>query len=355
MPGKFELRPFSQIDITDPFFDTLKKDYPEFESSWFPKCVAENRTALVFSDENGLGAFIALKQENEDIIMQEGTIPARPRIKVSTLRLAERFRGQRLGEGALGLILWDWQRSRLDEIYVTVYPHHSDLMAQLYRFGFTVVGHNHRGEIIYIRNRNHIDYSDPYKSFPFLNPSFRKGGYLIVNDEYHDTLFPYSELKNTMQEQLNKDVANGISKVYIGQQWSPHYQKGEPIFIYRRYTGGRGARFKSCLTSYCVVTDVIAVKRNGRRCLSLDQLLRAAGNKSFFSTEELTKKYAEDRNLTVIQMLYCGYFGIGNNVNLDWLDNNGFWTSSGYPTDIRLTPHQCQAILLAGGIDTTNI
>ena len=149
MAGKFEYRPFSQIDLSDPFFDSLKQDYEEFATSWFPKCVKENRDALVFSDEHGLGAFVAMKEECEPIQLQTGSLPALPRLKISTLRLAERFRGQRLGEGALGLVLWKWQALKLQEIYVTVYETHDDLISQLYKFGFLLAGRNPRGELAY--------------------------------------------------------------------------------------------------------------------------------------------------------------------------------------------------------------
>lgn len=260
MPGKFERKTFAQINLNDPFFDSLKQDYPEFESTWFPKGVRENREVLVFSDEFGLGAFIAMKVENEPIYLTGGVRPACPRLKISTLRLAERYRGQRLGEGALGLILWDWQRLRLDEVYVTVFPQHTDLITQLTRFGFVFIGLNNRGEKVYLRRRKNINFSDPYKAFPFISPEFSKGGYLIVDDNYHDTLFPYSKLKNTLQEQLDIDVANGVSKIYVGNQRNVHYRVGEPVFIYRKYNGSGIKRYKSCITSYCIVTGVLEVK-----------------------------------------------------------------------------------------------
>lgn len=356
MSGKFERKPFAQIDLNDPFFDSLKKDYPEFEGIWFPKCVAENRTALVFSDEQGLGAFIAMKHETQPIKLQERELPARPRLKISTLLLAPRFRGQRLGEGALGLILWDWQKSGLEEVYVTVFPQHDDLITQLERFGFAPAGHNPRGEWVYLRSRKQIDYSDPYKSFPFISSDFSKGGYLIVDDGYHDTLFPYSELKNTLQEKLNRDAANGISKVYIGQQWQAHYRVGEPVFIYRKFTGATGKRYRSCLTSYCVVTDVISVKRRGQPMLSFEAFSRLAGNKSVFTTEDLQEKYDNDFNITVIQMLYCGYFGSGNNINMDWLDKHSLWNLNGdHPLTTQLSPRQCETIWREGGIDVDSV
>lgn len=356
MAGRFEIRRFSEIDLADPFFDSLKKDYSEFADVWFPKCVQEGRKAWVFSDEEGLGAFISLKRENEAIVLKEGRLPACPRLKVSTLRLAERFRGQRLGEGALGLILWIWKQQKAEEIYLTVFPTHQDLIAQVERFGFIKVGSNLRGELVYIRSKETIDFSDPYKAFPFLSPDFEKGGYLIVDDEYHDTLFPYSELKNEFQEQLTKDVANGITKVYVGKQWKPHYKKGEPIFIYRRYRGTGQPRYKSCVTSYCVVEDIIAVKRNNLALVDFDTYKAIIGNKSVFSDAVLKEKYENDRTITIIKMLYCGYFGAGNNVNMDWLDNHGLWSPSGdYPANTILTKAQFEQILRQGRVTVDSV
>ena len=355
MAGKFEYRLFRDIDLRDPFFDSLKRDYPEFETSWFPKCVSQNRDALVFSDEMGLGAFVAMKDECEEIVLRDRVLPAVPRLKISTLRLAERFRGQRLGEGAIGLVLWKWKEQKLDEVYVTVFPSHDDLISQLEKFGFEAVGYNIRGELVYIRSRNAIDFSDPYKSFPFVSPAFPKGGYIVVDDTFHDTLFPYSELRNTWQEQLDRDVANGITKVYVGAQPQPHYQKGEPVFIYRKHTGTGTKKYRSCVTSYCVVDEVVAVKRRGQRLCSFDEFCRIVGNKSVFTKDDLWRRYNQDYNVTVIRMLYCGYFGAGNNVNYAWLEENGLWSPQGqYPTEFKLSRKQCGDIWEQGGIDVSN-
>ena len=287
MPGKFQLKRFSEIDINDTFFNSLKEDYPADESNigfekWFAKKSATGSTALVFNDEIGLGAFVCLKDENEPIELVEGMLPAIPRKKISTLLLAERYRGQRLGEGAIGLALWNWQRSQNPDIYVTIWAKHSLLINQLERFGFRLAGHKLNGECVYLKSRLNVDYSDPYKSFPFINPSFQKAGYLIVNDMYHDTLFPYSELSRTLQEQVALSVANGICKIYIGAQYTrPHYQVGEPIFIYRRHTkqDGQKPRYKSCITSFCIVSDVIVVKTNNHCKMSFDELKARIGNK----------------------------------------------------------------------------
>lgn len=48
MAGKFKWGKFSECDINDTFFDSLKEDYPEFED-WFRKKAAEDKEAFVFS------------------------------------------------------------------------------------------------------------------------------------------------------------------------------------------------------------------------------------------------------------------------------------------------------------------
>lgn len=361
MAGKFSLRKFGDINLADAFFDSLKEDYPGTETTtgfvtWFNKKSAEGRTALVFDDDEGLGAFICLKPETEQIQLENTWLPSIQRTKISTLRIAERYRGQRLGEGAIGLILWKWQQLGHEEIYVTVYPSHADLIGQLEKFGFTLAGYNLDGECVYLRSRNEVDYSSPFKSFPFIDPAFKKAGYLLINDFYHDSLFPYSELKNTLQTGVALSVTNGLSKIYVGAQYTPpHYEKGEPILIYRIHTGAGTKRYKSCLTSFCIVTDVIQVKQNYTHLLSFADLVKRIGNKSVYDQQELKTKYDNDKNVVVIEMLYYGYFGERHNINMDWLDNNGFWSSSTYPALIQLSPDNFKAILREGNIDVENV
>lgn len=364
MAGNFSLKKFSDIDLSDPFFDSLKADYPGTETSsafvdWFPRKAQEGRTALVFDDENGLGAFVCIKAETESIILQNRVLPMLTRCKISTIKIAERFRGQRLGEGAIGLVLWKWQQLGYEDIYVTVFDKQDALISQLIKFGFEKIGYNLNHEGVYLRSRKKVDYSDPYKSFPFINPNFNNAGYLMINDYYHDTMFPYSELKNTLQNYVALNVRNGLSKVYVGAQYTlPPYKVGEPIFIYRIHNGSGVKRYKSCLTSFCIVTSVIAVKRNGRYLMTFDTLLREIGNKSVFDLKELKSRYDNDKNVVVVEMLYYGYFGEGNNINMDWLDKNGYWSDSHggiYPSLIRLTPDDFKQILREGNVDVDNV
>jgi len=127
------------------------------------------------------------------------------------------------------------------------------------------------------------------------------------------------------------------------------------VLIYRIHNGGGTKRYKSCLTSFCIVTDVIQAKQNYRFLLTFDDLLRRIGNKSVYDQQELKTKYDNDKNVVIIEMLYYGYFGEGHNVNMDWLDNNGLWSSSTYPALIQLSPDQFKQILREGNIDVDNV
>lgn len=362
MAGKFLLKKFADINLDDVFFDSLKKDYPGTESStgfidWFERKAKDGEEALVFEDEIGVGAFVVLKLEDEEIKLQDTILPQMRRLKVSTFRISERYRRQRIGEGAIGLLLWKWLRLECAEVYVTVFDKHTTLISQFERFGFQKRGMNLNGENVLVKSRDRIDFSDPYKSFPFIKDGFDYAGYIIIDDSYHDTMFAYSELANmtSLQSEVNKSVSNGLSKIYVGQAPNINHRIGEPVLVYRRYTQGVGKRYRSCITSYCVVTDVIQAKVNNRYLMSFDKLKQRIGNKSVFNENELEKQYYNYKNVTVVEMLYYGYFGAGNNVNMDWLDKNGCWAQGQYPTEVHLTTSQFKKILVEGKVNVSNV
>lgn len=56
MAGKFKWVNFSEVNLNDCFFDSLKQDYQEFPV-WFQRKASEGEKALVFQDMNGSGTF----------------------------------------------------------------------------------------------------------------------------------------------------------------------------------------------------------------------------------------------------------------------------------------------------------
>jgi GNAT superfamily N-acetyltransferase len=341
------------VDLSDVFFDSLKSDYEEFPE-WFAKKSAAGESALVFYDELGIGSFVYLKEENEPIELKTGSLPAMPRLKIGTLRLAERFRGQRLGEGALGVSLWRWQEKKLKEIYVTVFDKHTALINLFEHFGFRCEGKNSRGEFVYIKSRDSIDFSDAYKAFPFIRPDIDKAGIVPVFENFHDRLFPYSELKGNNIEIEEETAGNGITKVYIGTPYTPiHYYTNEPVCIYRIFQGERQRTYKSVITSYCTITKLEIIKEKTICRVSLYDYIKMAGNKTVFTEEELTRIYKGSTNVVMLEMVYNGYFGKGHNVTHKELKDNGLFNA--HPYNIDYSKDEFIKILEMGDVNVQNV
>lgn len=352
MLDKMAWKPFSDIDLNDVFFDSLKLDYPDF-SDWFVRKSNEGRKAIIMEDEKGVHAFLALKREEENISLTDKVLPKIKRLKISTLKIDDAVGKQRLGEGIVGVALWYWQTSKTDEVYVTSFPKQEKLIGLLKRFGFVEYGTNENGEIVLVKNRNNINYSNAYLSFPFLSPFAKKAGILPINDYFHDRLFPYSESSLTSLDIEEVTAGNGITKVYLGSPYTTtHYSEGDIVGIYRKYTGDGPKGNKSAITSFCTITKVTIVKQRGCVRIPLEQYLKDTGNKTVFSESELREIYKKD-NVVMLEMTYNGFFDKGCNVSYWSLKNEGLFED--YPYKIVYTIDQMKQILKMGGKDVENI
>lgn len=350
MAEKFEYLYFNDVDLNDSFFDSLKDDYGEF-SNWFCKKIENEEKAFVLKDDSGIAAFLYLKDENEEIVLTNSILPKMNRIKIGTLKLSERIQKQRLGEGAIGISLWNWQKSNAEEIYVTIFEKHNDLISLFEKFGFVCKGYNRRGEKVYSRSKNEIDYSTPYTCFPYIKNDFTNAGLLPIEEVFHDKLFPYSELYRNGIEVDSVVAGNGISKVYVATPYSNTvYKKGMPVFVYRIF-GGEGKMYKSVVTSYCTITSIDVVKENGRALMSEEEYLQKIGNKSVFNKSDLEYYYLRE-NLVVIGLVYNGYFGKGHNINCKKLKENGFFNAHPYKTVYNR--EEFKEILKLGDVDVQN-
>jgi hypothetical protein len=350
MPGSFRSTLFTDMSPSDSFFDSLREDYPGFDD-WFAGKSAAGEAALVHRDDDGIGAFVYLKEEDETVELEDGALPALPRLKIGTLKVADHAQGERLEEGAIGLALWRWRKIGHAQVYVTVFQKHASLVGMLRKFGFSKVGAKKNGESVYVKDRHRLDCGDPYRCFPFIHAGFKAANLLVINDAFHDQLFPYSELANQFQESFQTAAANGVTKIYIGAAASMAASPGRPLLVYRKYTGKDGQPgFKSVITSYCIVTDVASIKHEGRELVSFEDFMRRVKNKSVFGDDELAAWYRGKRNLMVVEMVYLGYFGLGHNVNWRWLSDNGYWRA-GHPNQTSYTRAEFMSILERGEVD----
>lgn len=340
---------FADCNVDDPFFDSLKDDYHGFRQ-WFEKKAASGATAFVSKDDEGrIQAFVYVKEEENEAV---GDLPPEDRLKIGTLKICSDYEGQRLGEGGIGLALWEWQRSDRDQIYLTVYPKHDDLIGLIERFGFCQAGTKGE-ELVYVKDKRKLSADDAeragMRSFPYIDPDFRCGVYIPIKAVFHDNMFPYSELRNTPQVVEPLPVANGITKAYIA---TPNhiikYRPGDIALVYRMAETDKS--FRSAVTSYCTVSSVEWFKTGGKLIegKNWDLFVKCAGNKTVYDETELRNAFSKSF-VCVITLIYNGYFGNGNNVNNSWLKSQGLFEV--HPYDNKLTPEQVYSILKRGGID----
>lgn len=340
MADVFKQIAFKELNLNDPFFDSLKKDYAEF-SEWFEKKQVQGAKAEVLKIDDKISAFIYLKDnESEKIELTDRTLPAAHRIKIGTLKIDDYVNGKRLGEGAIGIALWRWFKSASNEIYVTVFPKHKSLINLFEKFGFMNMGlKKGTNENVMIKNKRKINYDTPYKSFPYINPEFKKAGLLVINENYHDKLFTYSEINNVKytNDVLTDVAGNGITKMYVSSAYSGGYEVNEPVLIYRKSTSSSGHGFKSVVTSLATIVKKTLVKNNGAQLISRDEVIEILGNKTVLTSKELDSFLANNQ-VAIYQLVYNYPFGAGRNINWNYLKNNGYWET--YPTKINYSPNQ---------------
>jgi hypothetical protein len=103
-----------------------------------------------------------------------------------------------------------------------------------------------------------------------------------------------------------------------------------------------------------MVTNSFQAKVKGHSLMSVEELLGRIGNKTIFSESAIRNFYSNNNDVTIIEMLYYGFFGAGNNVNQKWLKDHECWPDV-YPAGVPLKPDVFIKVLKEGKIDVQNV
>ena len=301
-----EIKPFSELDIDDTFFDSLKNSYPEFPQ-WFNKKRANGESAYVFFDEEGkIIDFLYLKIEKG--IMDDVTpvLPIKKRLKVGTFKILPRHtrRGERFMKKIMDRAIAD----DVDEVYVTIFPKPElNYLIRLFEsYGFYHVAnknHNEKNyEYVLVKNMRMIE-GNIVKDYPFVTKKDSSKYILSIRPDYHTALFPDSILNNENSYDLVQDVSptNSIHKIYIC--WMKDVDKlkqGDLLLIYRTNDGKGYANYRSVITSVCTVNEVKTFKDFKDE----DDFIEYTNQYSVFSPYDLRRWYKFKNNFIVVKMLY---------------------------------------------------
>lgn len=301
-----ELKKFSDINLEDTFFDTLKQDYPEFEG-WFQRKSLEGAIAFIqhMPDTMSLQGFLYLKREFGEIDNVVPVLPALTRLKVGTFKIDAH--NTKLGERFIKKILDVAIYTNSKEVYVTIYSKHKGLIRLLQRYGFiqkaTKPHEGEESELVLVKNMQSM-VGDIFLDYPLISLNNKRKFLLSIYPKYHTKLFPDSILKNEERGHydLIKDVSptNSIHKVYICfMQDVALLEKGDLLAIYRTNDYQGPAYYRSVVTSICTVEDI----RTKGSFLDVKEYIDYTKPYSIFTQDELELWFKKE-NLVVIKMIY---------------------------------------------------
>lgn len=342
-----EIKKFSDIDVRDSFFDSLRASYPEF-NQWFARKATAGETAYVFYDEpQKLSDFLYLKIENEVVSDVVPVLPDKKRLKVGTFKL--KSRGTRRGERFMKKIMDRAIADDVDEIYVTIFPTEElqYLISMFTAFGFIHVAdkphEEGNAEWVLVKDmREHV--GDIVKDYPFVKTVGTNKRLLSIKPIYHTKLFPDSILKNEHYD-IVQDITptNGIFKIYIcWMKDTATLKRGDNVVIYRMGDGQGPAYFRAVASSICTVMEV-------KRYIDfndLDDFLKYT-QYSVFTEEERRSWYRYKSNFIVIKMLYNVAF-TRKVIRKDLLEQVGI-SSEAYWGFCELSDNQYNKIIELGG------
>jgi hypothetical protein len=299
--GILSLKQFKDINLDDPFFDSLKDDYPGFDK-WFNKKALEK--AFVFYNDDGLlDGFLYTKQEDEAVTDVQPRFPAAHRLKIGTFKV--NAHGTKLGERFMKKIFDIAIACKVDEAYVTVFPKHAGLISLLSRYGFRKVATKDvagKLEDVMTRSMARLGLT-AIESFPLIRVTPSTKHYLLaIYPAFHTRLFPDSILKNEDGSIVtDTSSTNSIHKVYLTSiPGTENVRIGDTIFIYRTADTGKSAEYSSVVSSLCVVEEF----RWMSSFKNLDDFLSYTLPYSVFTREELIDFYAKKKYNRIIRFSY---------------------------------------------------
>lgn len=288
-PYSIQELPLHNIRLSDPFFDSLKAQYPEF-SDWYARKSREGCTAWIFErSDKSVGAFLMLKDEKEAVELVDSGLPITRRVKIATLKVDEH--GHKIGELFIKLAVEYAVSLTVDEMYLTAFDTEANkfLRPLIQEFGFECVGRNKRGEQVFLKRLRPQPDQDLSAALTAYYPSLYDGAsvskYLIpIKPKYHGKLFPEWERRKSAQLPLFAHTliaeGNSIRKAYLCHSTIKKIGTQDLILFYR-------SEDVKQITTLCVVEQVHLNQT------ASDQVIRLTSKRTAYSATELEEQLSK--------------------------------------------------------------
>lgn len=319
---------FGELNLQDPFFDSLREDYPGFDR-WFNQKSNEKAYVTLNEENNRLLSFLYIKKEDldESYIDIEPRFQQKRRLKIGTFKVVSN--GVKLGERFIKIIFDNALVQKVDEIYVTIFKKRDEqlrLINLLEDWGFRLFGKKgNNGELVYTRSLS-PDFNPlaPKETFPYIG--INQNIFLVpIHPDYHTDLLPDSYLKTESPENFveHEPHRNAISKVYISRSIERGVNSGDIIVFYRTAQAGSGY-YTSVITTIGIIEGKIDGIKNE------EEFIQKCRKRSVFSDAELKKWWNWNPRYRpfIINFLYVHSFPLGKRMNRKALLDSGIITGA---------------------------
>ena len=281
------------LDPSDPIFESLREDYPGFDS-WLQKCQTEHRTCWTVESGGSLAALTIVKWEDPPEFGSGGKT-----LKVCLFKVSEQHPGMRYGELLLKSAFDYAYVNRGESAYVTVFPKHGQVATFLENFGFVDAGaRTGLGELVMEKSlRPDPHMADP---LPALDYHLRYGTWHYATDvqrfivpiepRYHRVLFPEADEEVPMRELgIWSPAGNGIQKAYLSLGSNRQIRPGDILYFYRSHDRHR--------------IKVVGIAEGTTVSKYPEEISDYVGKRSVYSREQI-RGLTQDGNREVLAILF---------------------------------------------------
>ncbi len=283
--------PLYRININEMFFDSLRVDYPEF-NSWFKRVCAEGRHAWIFRCDKGeIGAICIYKEEKNCIVTDDNLFLSGKVLKLCTFKVSERLQGLKIGELLLKAAFRYATNNDCDHIYITMNSEKQPFLEDLFQdFGFKCRG-KHKRDDVYIKDQNpqkvldvnysaldfHINYFPHFK----CNESIKK--FIVpIRPTYHKLIFPDIQTQGSL---LIHTTGNAIKQAYLCHAPVRNISPGDILLFYRSHD-------LKAVTSIGIVEQI-------RIFDSADEIMQMVSKRTVYSYRDIVKM-AQKKTMVIL-------------------------------------------------------
>ena len=288
-PPQVRTRALHSLRRSDPIFESLRGDYPDFDR-WFQRKRQEGREAWTIEARDGRYAGICIWKPEDDEHQLGGKV-----MKISTFKVADEHRGHRYGELLLKTAFNELHANHYDHVWLTAFERHAALITMLEEFGFErLPDQTELGELVLAKRLTLLggESADPFEYHrrygpPAVDLSMEGGVYVIpIRPRYHRRLFPDHPLEPpTLFPLSDEPFGNALRKAYLSQSQIAPLPRGATILFYRSMD-------QQAVTAVGVVEDTM-------RSDDATGIAEFAGQRTVYSYNEI-EELARQEVLTIL-------------------------------------------------------